>query len=105
MATQTIEEYNQEYIKKILRNPSARDNHGISWACENGYIDLVQTLLQNPSVNPGANNNIALFWAAFNGHGDIIKLLLKDPRVSKLGAIDKATQDNWPHVIEALSRF
>lgn len=30
MATQTMEEYNQEYIKKILRNPSARDNHGIS---------------------------------------------------------------------------
>jgi ankyrin repeat protein len=105
MTLQTIEDYDREYTKKILRDPAANDNHGIKWACENGYIDLVRTLLQDSRVNPGANYNIALFWAAFRGYNDIIKLLLQDSRVKKSEAINRAKKDNFPHVIETLSQF
>ena len=48
---------------------------------ENGHLDVVELLLNDPRVDPSAQNNKALRRAKKNNYQEVVELLLKDPRV------------------------
>ena len=54
----------------------------IRWASQNGYIAVVERLLQDRRVDPSAYNNEAIHLASKFGHVAIANRLLQDPRVS-----------------------
>jgi len=61
-------------------DPSADDNYAIKYASENGHLEVVKLLLQDPRVDP-IDNNYAIQVASKNSHSEVVKLLLQDPRV------------------------
>ena len=80
---------------KIRVNPAADENNAIRWASQNGHLEVVKILLQDPRVDPGifqnwllydkigrgAKDNNPIRVASQMGHLEIVKLLMKDPRV------------------------
>ncbi len=64
-------------------DPSDTDNYAIKWASENGYLEIVKLLLQDPRVDPSDTDNYAIKIASFKRHLEVVKLLLQDPRVQK----------------------
>jgi hypothetical protein len=65
-------------IEKAL---NGRWESAISLASENGHVEVVKLLLNDPRVDPSAYNNDAIRWASKYGHVEVVKLLLNDPRV------------------------
>ncbi|KAI1847679.1 hypothetical protein JX265_013939 [Neoarthrinium moseri] len=69
------------------RNKDARDSVGrtpLSWAAENGHIEVVKLLLETEQVEVDSKDNggqTPLSWAAENGHIEVAKLLLKTEQV------------------------
>jgi hypothetical protein len=61
-------------------------------ACENGWINIVNYLLECPRVNPGVVDNICIRSAALSGHLDVVKKLLADPRVNPAAYNNHAIQ-------------
>ena len=47
-------------------------------ACTDGYLDIVQWLVEERKVNIHDNNDVALRWACGNGHIQIAKWLVDD---------------------------
>jgi hypothetical protein len=56
-------------------------NAPIIFACEGGFLKLVQILLKNPKVDPTVWDNLPIRVAAICGHYDIVEILIKDQRV------------------------
>lgn len=56
----------------------------MGWATENGYVEIVRTLLvqHRDSVDPSSDGNVLITRACAEGHKDVVKVLLTDPRVS-----------------------
>ena len=69
---------------------------------ENGDIENVRKLLQNPNVDPGANYNWAIKYAAEYGWDEVVEVLLQDKRVDPNGAIELAIEYGWPEAVEVL---
>ncbi|KNC50334.1 uncharacterized protein AMSG_06817 [Thecamonas trahens ATCC 50062] len=62
-------------------DPAAKDSAAVSHAAENGHLDIVRMLCDDPRTDPSARNNIALYWAATNRHFDIVNELILHPQV------------------------
>jgi hypothetical protein len=63
-------------------DPSYENNEAIRLACNYGLnIDIIDLLLQDPSVDPSAINNYAIRMACKNGHTAVVERLIKDWRV------------------------
>ena len=80
-------------VKRLIQqgvDPSDKDNLPIRLASENGYIDVVKMLLQDPRVDPSGRNNEAIRWSSENGHIEVVRELLKDPRVNPSGGSNYA---------------
>jgi ankyrin repeat protein len=58
---------------------TAHNNYAITWACENGHIDMVKFILSIRDEYPEwniditAHNNYAIISACRNGHIDMVK--------------------------------
>jgi ankyrin repeat protein len=50
-------------------------------ACEKGYAEIVQLLLEDGRMDPSTYNNSAIISAVQKGQIEIVRLLLQDPRV------------------------
>ena len=78
----------------------------IGHASENGYLGVVQLLLQDKRVDPSAANNWAIRLASENGHLEIVRLLLQDKRVDPSAdnnyAIRYASQNGRLEVVKLL---
>ena len=77
---------------RLLRDarfdPSADDNHAITWACFTARISIVARLLKDPRVDPSVDDNFAIRIASEGGHLGVVGMLLMDPRV------DPSADDN-----------
>ena len=62
-------------------DPSANNNEAIRCASVDGFVAVVNRLLQDPRVDPSANNNEAIRYASSDGHQAVVNRLLQDPRV------------------------
>lgn len=74
-------------------------------ACKNGYIDVVEALLQYGNINPSINNNQALIEAIKNGNFGVVVLLLGDgidPSINDNEAIITAVLKGKSHIITLL---
>jgi hypothetical protein len=69
-------------------DPSANNNEAIRCASVDGFVAVVNRLLQDPRVDPSANNNEAIRYASSDGHQAVVNRLLQDPRV------DPSANDN-----------
>lgn len=65
-------------------------NLALQFATEEGNIEIVKLLLQDPRVDPADEKNLAIIYASQNGYFEIVQLLLQDPRVdpSDIGNVD-----------------
>ena len=63
---------------------SINDQYAIRWASENGYLQIVTSLLKDSRVDPSAEGQYAIKWASQNGHHEVVETLLKDSRVGKV---------------------
>uniref|UniRef100_A0A6C0JWZ0 Uncharacterized protein n=1 Tax=viral metagenome TaxID=1070528 RepID=A0A6C0JWZ0_9ZZZZ len=70
-------------VKQLLPfvDPSREDNWSIRVASQDGYVEIVRLLLEDPRVNPADYLNWSIDWASRNGHTEVVRLLLEDPRV------------------------
>ncbi|MEM3858015.1 MAG: ankyrin repeat domain-containing protein [Candidatus Micrarchaeaceae archaeon] len=57
-------------------------NDALINACENGYTDIFDILINIPDVDPSVNNNVCLEQVSLNGNLDIFYKLISDKRVS-----------------------
>jgi hypothetical protein len=57
------------------------------------HLDVVNRLLQDPRVDPSANDNYAIRWAVNNGHLDIVALLYRV--VDRTGFDKNTTLTAW----------
>ncbi|KAJ3007511.1 UNVERIFIED_CONTAM: hypothetical protein HDU68_003473 [Siphonaria sp. JEL0065] len=78
-------------------------------ACQQGFINIVQTLLEDGRVDPSYEQNKCLFLASQFGHVDVVKALLLDYRVdpgvqggNNNGPIKIACQKGQTQVVELL---
>ena len=69
-------------------DPSIDNNYAIGVASQNGYLDVVNRLLEDNRVDPSAIHNYAIRMASENGHLDVVNKLLEDDRV------DPSADDN-----------
>jgi len=79
------------FLKDLHVNPidSVEGNMLLYIASEQGFIEIVNLLLQDPRVDPSADDNTALFEAVQANQSDVVKLLLSDRRV------DPTVKDNF----------
>ncbi len=70
-----------ELIKRGY-DPSADNNLPIQVASEQGYLNVIERLLQDPRVNPGDNGNMSIINAIYKGHLNVAKRLLRDQRIN-----------------------
>jgi ankyrin repeat protein len=79
---------------------------GLSWACHNGHLAVVDRLLQDERVHPAANGNQAIRHASIEGHVAVVELLLQngriDPTVHGNCAIQMASNRGHLAVVERL---
>ena len=83
---------NLRLVKWLLKqgvDPSDCSNYAIREASENGYLEIVEILLQDPRVDPSDCNNYAIGLASENGHKEVVEILLRDSRV------DPSDDDNY----------
>lgn len=107
---QTLYNEHIEVIKVLIKYDRVDHTGILSWACRNGYVELVQLLinqhynhirydlslieaviyghidivkiiLTQTNVDPSVNNNEAIIAASRKGHEEIVELLLQDSRV------------------------
>ena len=67
--------FTRKQLEKKIKNGEAPHN-AISWAAENGYGDLVKSLI-SVGADISENENYALELASKNGHTEIVKILLE----------------------------
>ena len=72
----TCKKFLQASIKAF--DPSVRNNYAIQWACEKGYLKVVQELLKDNRVDPSANNDYAIQLAS---RRDIWKLFKNSSKI------------------------
>eukprot|EP00455_Lapot_gusevi_P054644 TRINITY_DN8796_c0_g1_i3.p1 TRINITY_DN8796_c0_g1~~TRINITY_DN8796_c0_g1_i3.p1 ORF type:complete len:113 (+),score=33.72 TRINITY_DN8796_c0_g1_i3:2-340(+) len=78
---------------------------GIRCAAENGYLDVVDRLLQVPGVDATADDNYAIRMAAKNGHVAVVERLLRDERVVvKLGLAPQVVHDSSTRLAVAMAQ-
>ena len=77
--------------------------NALVFACENGYIDIVELLLKDGRTNPAYDYNYSIFQASRYGEVEVVKLLLKDKRVdpadSGNSSIILANKNNYDEVV------
>jgi hypothetical protein len=66
---------------KQVQDPSVDDGKAIVWACENGHLEGVKSLLQDPRVDPSVRFQRPLRGAVYYGRSDVVKLLLSQEKV------------------------
>ena len=62
-------------------DPLADGNGAIEQAVQDGYLEIVNILLEDGRVDPSEDDNYIIAEAAYGGHLPIIERLLEDPRV------------------------
>lgn len=77
-------------LRRGYGDPSGEDNYVFTWACQQGYADLITILLADPRVDPVGNDHRAFQTACACGHKDVLRTLLADP----LGRFDPSYADN-----------
>uniref|UniRef100_A0A6C0JVN8 Uncharacterized protein n=1 Tax=viral metagenome TaxID=1070528 RepID=A0A6C0JVN8_9ZZZZ len=70
-----------EYLFRFV-DPSNQHNWPIRIASQNGHVEIVRLLLEDPRVDPSEFDNRALQNACSYHHLKVVKLLLTDPRVN-----------------------
>jgi hypothetical protein len=65
------------WLKQKNVNLNVNEDQALRWAAQNGYLEIVEFLLEN-SANLKTNENYALSEAARNGHLEIVKFLVKN---------------------------
>ena len=76
-------------------DPSAYNNSGIRWACENGHIKVVKLLLsldESKGIDPSADNNDGFQWACYGDHIEVIKVLLS---LDESRGVDPSTDEYY----------
>jgi ankyrin repeat protein len=75
---------NLEIVNECLANgvdPSINRNQGLQTACTNGYITIVDVLLQQKNVDPSTfHKNSTMSAVCYNGHISIVDRLLHDEK-------------------------
>ena len=61
---------------------SINDNFGLRWACLDGRISSLISILAHPKVDPSFNNNEAIIFASLNNQLKVIDQLLLHPKVN-----------------------
>jgi len=94
------------YVDKLLLNtnvdPTSIHNMALTYAVENGDLDIVNRFLQDPRITP-MNIAYAIGEASSHDHLEILNLLLQDPRADPSEALLFATQDgNHVHMVDRL---
>ncbi len=59
--------------------PEVNSNQALRFAIVSGFAEIVELLLQDPSVDPSGDE--CLFYAVQEGSADIVKILLSDERI------------------------
>jgi ankyrin repeat protein len=82
---QAIQKKNIQDVKHCLAtgraDPAVYRNWPLRFAAADGCVELVELLMQQPTVNPTACKHESLVYACRNRHCDIVEILLKDKRV------------------------
>ena len=65
-------------------------------ACVNGYLPVVERLLEDSRVDPSAYDNHAIKWASQNGHLPVVERLLGDGRVDPQCRRQSGNQMGFP---------
>jgi hypothetical protein len=76
---------NVNIVKMMLENPkldpnSNPSNVGIAYAAGNGFVEIVELILDDDRYDPSIDGYLALYEAARNFKFDIVDLLLNDSR-------------------------
>jgi len=97
----------EQYIKCVDINESyEKEEYNfytlLSYACDNGHIDIVQLLLEQKYID--VNYQGPLYCACQNGHIDIVQLLLKrkDIDVNKWSPLEKACENGHTDIVRLL---
>jgi ankyrin repeat protein len=80
---EAVKNNNIDLVKKYIRegfDPSHVDNEAISIASEEGHVEILQLLLDDPRVNPNAQYNTPIYIAAYYGRTECVRSLLLDGR-------------------------
>lgn len=101
---------NRQAVFKVLQlksvDPSINGNYAILWASREGFVELVNLLLEDERTDPSAYNNFAVRMACKNGHAAIVELLLRhpkvDPSVNQNAAIKEASEKGYTKIVELL---
>lgn len=81
---QAVDENNVEKIKLLLYSHSFQYNNYfyiMEKAVEEGYTEMIKSLLKCKNFNPSCHENYAILHASKNNHIEIVKMLLADSRV------------------------
>lgn len=82
---QAIQKKNIAEVKRWLASgkvdPAVYRNWPLRYAAADGCVEIVQLLMQQPTVNPTACKHEALVYACRNRYCDVVEILLKDKRV------------------------
>ena len=80
-----LDKKNIDIFIKLITHPNfditINNNWAIRYAAENGIVELVELLLQNPKVNPADLNNFAITYSDINEHTEVTRLLWKNTKV------------------------
>ncbi|KAI9335714.1 ankyrin repeat-containing domain protein [Obelidium mucronatum] len=68
--------------KKLVADPSIRDNIAIRHASAGGFLGIVRLLLKCPTVDASADDNYAIRMACRGGHTETVGILLEVPGVN-----------------------
>jgi hypothetical protein len=87
-------------------DPSANDNEALMFACENGFVEMVKVLLQDPRVDPSARDNEAIRLACRKGYFEIVEALSESPRFHASADMNKeivwASNNGHGEVVKSL---
>lgn len=90
----------------IIQASNNNNNEELLLASENGYIDVVNRLMNDPRlVDPSANDNYAIRMASSRGSIEIINRLLEDPRVDPNDALAIASEKGYIEIKYINKRF
>lgn len=100
----------EDQVLDLLKFPGVDLAHQTQFflrrACENGWNNIVNYLLESPKVIPSVMDNVCIRSASSQGHLDVVQKLLADPRVNPAAfnnhAIQCAVLGDHIEVIKAL---